>query len=242
MRRPKAVCFDMGYTLLRHSPSGADLYHRVLGEAGFELSLDRVEEALVPARQHYTDSVRAGRDFEASMDDAIRFWGEYNEIVLSALGVDEMRRTDLGRLIYTTAWSPENWEPFPEAAGTLERIRKLGVRMAVISNFVDTLTAVCELHGLAPYFEEIVASVEAGAMKPDSRIFARTVRRLDLPASEVWHIGDNYWTDVLGARAAGLIPVLIDREGIAPRVDCLRVESLDELADVIEAAGEEVAA
>ena len=80
----------------------------------------------------------------------------------------------------------------------------------------------------------IVASVDAGAMKPDPRIFARAVRRLGVQPAEAWHVGDNYWADVLGARAAGIIPVLVDRPGAVPRPDCLFVRSLDQVLDLLD--------
>jgi len=39
---------------------------------------------------------------------------------------------------------------------------------------------------------------------------------------------------VMGARSAGLRPVLLDEADLRPGADCLRVRSLEELADRIE--------
>src|SRR5258708_26869459 len=192
MRRPKAISFDMGYTLLKPGPPGPALYRRVLAECGIDATAEAVSEALVPAREHYVQSTREGRDFEASMADAITFWTEYNGIILSHLEVDPERHVELSERIYTTAWQPENWEIFPEVIDTLDALRKEDIRMVVVSNFVDTLQAVCGLHQLSPYFEDIIASVDAGAMKPDSRIFTLAVRLLGLAAADAWHVGGNY--------------------------------------------------
>jgi putative hydrolase of the HAD superfamily len=242
MRRPKAICFDMGYTLLMHAPTGPDLYQRVLAESGIEVGLSALAEATAPAHDHYIRSVREGRDFEASMEQALAFWAEYNAIILAGLKVPEKRHQALAERIYTTAWQPQNWKIFPDVIGTLEALREDGIRMMIISNFVDTLRAVCELRQVAPFFEDIIASVEAGAMKPDSRIFRLALGRLGTEPEETWHVGDNYWADVLGSRAVGMTPVLVDRQRSVPNPDCLVVHSLDELVGMVRGAVESEAA
>jgi putative hydrolase of the HAD superfamily len=242
MRRPKAICFDMGYTLLMHRPTGPDLYRRVLADSGIDVTLEALEGALAPARDHYMKSTREGRDFESSMEQARGFWAEYNGIILRALAVPDDRHQEVGERIYTSAWRPENWVIYPEVMATLEALRVEGIRMMVISNFVDTLRAVCELHQVAVFFEDIIASVEAGAMKPDPRIFGLALRRLELDAVDVWHVGDNYWADVLGSRAAGMTPVLVDRERAVPHPDCLTVQSLHELVELVRATEDSEAA
>ena len=242
MRRPKAICFDMGYTLLMHRPTGPDLYRRVLAEYGIDVSLDALGGALAPAREHYIRSTREGRDFEASMEEATRFWAEYNGIILTGLGVPDERHQEVGEKIYTIAWQPGNWEIFPEVMAALQALRAEGIRMLVISNFVDTLRAVCELHQVAGFFEDIIASVEAGAMKPDPRIFRLALRRLGVDAADAWHVGDNYWADVLGSRAVGMTPVLVDRQRAAPHPDCLTVQSLTELVEMVRATEDSEAA
>jgi putative hydrolase of the HAD superfamily len=117
---------------------------------------------------------------------------------------------------------------------TLDELRGRGIRLALVSNFIDTLQTVCAVNGIAGYFDTIVCSVEAGAMKPDPRIFQVALRRIEVPAARAWHVGDNYWADVLGARAAGLEPVLIDRARTGVRADCPVITTLDEVVDLIE--------
>ncbi|MEA2682031.1 MAG: hypothetical protein QOK05_359 [Chloroflexota bacterium] len=233
----------MGYTLLRHTPSGPELYRRTLASLGYDVALEAVERAHGPARELYVRATREGRDFEASMELAREFWSEYNLVVLGALGIEQDRLAEVGEAVYTTAWSPDAWEAFPDAISTLRELRGMGLRLAVVSNFVDTLPALCSQHGLNEYFDVVVASVDAGAMKPDPRIWDVALRRLGVEASETWHIGDNYWADVLGARAAGLEPVWLDRDGVVPNPDCPRVENLSGLVDLVRAVeGEEAAA
>ncbi len=243
MRRPRAICFDMGYTLLRHTPNGPELYRRILAAQGHEFALELVAQAHRPAHELYIRATREGRDFEASMDLAREFWTEYNLLVLRGLGVEGERLAELGEAVFTSAWSADAWEAFPDALPALEELRRMGIPMAIVSNFVDTLPSLCRQHGLTEYFDVIVASVDAGAMKPDGRIWDIALRRLGVPARDTWHIGDNYWADVMGARAAGLQAVFLDRDGVLANPDCARVSNLDELVAMVRAVeGEEAAA
>jgi putative hydrolase of the HAD superfamily len=241
MPRPQAICFDMGFTLLQHAPTGPDLYIRILAEHGHTVTVDELEAAVRPARDFYIRATREGRPFESSMELASEFWEEYNGIVLERLGLPVDIHSSLGEKIYTAAWSPASWRLFPDVIPTLDELRGRGIRMAVISNFVDTLDAVCASHGLSQYFDVILPSVQAGTMKPDPEIFHIALRRLGVAADAAWHVGDNYWADILGARAAGLTAVLVDRERAVPHPDGPAVHSLDQLVGLLAEAEEEAA-
>ena len=52
---------------------------------------------------------------------------------------------------------------------------------------------------------------------------------------ETVYVGDNYYADVVGARRAGLQPVLYDPHLIFPDADCITICSLDKLIPVIQA-------
>ncbi|MFC6974340.1 HAD family hydrolase [Halomicroarcula sp. GCM10025709] len=65
-------------------------------------------------------------------------------------------------------------------------------------------------HGLAEYFEAIVASYEAGAHKPDPAPFDRLRERID--AEEYVMVGNDYEGDVEGARSAGFVPIHYEDE------------------------------
>ena len=42
-------------------------------------------------------------------------------------------------------------------------------------------------------------------------------------------MGDDYYADILGARNAGLVPILIDRRDIFPDADCQVIKEIGEL-------------
>lgn len=234
MEPPAAICFDMGYTLLRHSYDARPALTELLVAEGHAVDPEALAGALLEARAHYLAAVRSGRDFETSMPAAVEFWTEYTSRILDRVGVPAAAHAELSRRSFTRAWSPDAWEPFPEVPATLRELRRRGTRMAVISNFVDTLHALCARHDLTQFFETVVCSTEVGLMKPDPRIFALAARRLEVAAEAVWYVGDSYWADVLGARAAGMTPVWLDRDGAVERPDCVAIRRLDELLPLLD--------
>ena len=73
-----------------------------------------------------------------------------------------------------------------------------------------------------------------GVSKPDPLFFQAAIQRANVAPAEVIHIGDQYKSDVQGARGASIYPVLINRTGhsLAPD-DCHQIESLGGLFPII---------
>jgi putative hydrolase of the HAD superfamily len=85
--------------------------------------------------------------------------------------------------------------------------------------------------GLEGYLDFVVTSQEAGADKPKPPIFLAALDRAGVEAFEAFHVGDQYQLDIVGARGAGINPILIDRCDLYPEVsNCPRIRSLTELA------------
>jgi putative hydrolase of the HAD superfamily len=123
--------------------------------------------------------------------------------------------------------------PYPDAAPALGRLRQLGVRTAVVSNWDVSLRTILAEVGLGGLVDDIVVSAEVGARKPDPAIVEAALRRLRCPARKALMVGDSPETDVAAAEAAGVRPVLLDRLSTAaeiPGVERLfTLEGLDEL-------------
>jgi putative hydrolase of the HAD superfamily len=91
-----------------------------------------------------------------------------------------------------------------------------GVRFGVITNAglasqLDKL----RFTGLAERLEHVIASEDAGYAKPDPRIFLHACTVFDVDPSEAVYVGDRLRTDAIGAAAAGLTGVWLDRQSAA---------------------------
>lgn len=88
--------------------------------------------------------------------------------------------------------------------------------------------------GLSHLVDALITSEEVGVLKPDPRIYQVALARLgSLPAQTVM-VGDNWQADVLGAQAAGIRPLWLNRTGTArPLAHVAEITSLEPLAEVL---------
>jgi HAD superfamily hydrolase (TIGR01509 family) len=121
-------------------------------------------------------------------------------------------------------------EVFADVVPALDRLRTR-FRLMTLSNGNADLRII----GLEHYFERTLAARDAGAAKPDRRIFEVMLSAAGLQAWQVLYVGDDPHADVRGARDAGLHVAWVDRFGrswpkeLAP--PDLAVRDLEELAD-----------
>lgn len=107
-------------------------------------------------------------------------------------------------------------------------------RLFAVSNGNADLGAI----GLTHYFERSLAARDAGALKPDSRIFEMLLHASGVPASRALHVGDDPEADVEGARRAGIRPVWLNRHGSEwPRGSCSPEHTIASLAELVVLLG-----
>lgn len=80
----------------------------------------------------------------------------------------------------------------------------------------------------------IISSDMARAYKPHRAVFEKALEVSGCRADEVIHIGDSVSSDVEGAIAAGIRPVLIDREGTKAVEGVPAVKSLTEVLPLLD--------
>jgi putative hydrolase of the HAD superfamily len=81
--------------------------------------------------------------------------------------------------------------------------------------------------------ECVIDSGAVGVSKPDPRIFRIALEAMQLAPDEAWYVGDTPAIDVVGARAAGLVPIVMDPYRLQDGADYVRVRSLSELAALL---------
>jgi len=112
----------------------------------------------------------------------------------------------------------------------LRALRAAGVKLVAASNWDVSLHEQLDRTGLTPLLDGALSSAEVGAPKPDPEIFTRALALAGARPDEALHVGDDLEADVGGALAAGLEPVLIDRDGsLTPPPGVRRIASLAEL-------------
>ncbi len=66
--------------------------------------------------------------------------------------------------------------------------------------------------GIDALFDGHVNAIDAGAGKPDARIFAQLARTAGVEPLEILHVGDDPLADVIGATRAGMQAVWLNRD------------------------------
>jgi putative hydrolase of the HAD superfamily len=100
----------------------------------------------------------------------------------------------------------------PETHSTLQKLRQ-NKRLGLITNFDHPpyIYSLLSEEKLDDFFELITISGEIGFKKPDPRIFGQTLEKVDIRPEQVIYVGDTD-SDITGAKKAGIIPILIQRE------------------------------
>ena len=109
----------------------------------------------------------------------------------------------------------------------------MGFKIGVISNSEGQVHRVVEFAGLTPVLDCLIDSHVVGVSKPDPKIFEIALNQVGVKGDKSWYVGDLYDVDVVGARRAGLTPVLYDVYNIHPEADCLRITRLKDILSLI---------
>ena len=232
----KAIFFDLDGTLRHSVPTGGEVFTDYVITLGLKVDEDARLRALRWEHFYWASSEDLRNDLLAHSPESENFWIEYSRRRLVALGASLEQALELAPK--TSAHMGEVYRPdsiVPEdVRRTLPLLKESGYLLAVISNRDKPFQDVLESHGISEFFDFSMAAGEVNIWKPDPGIFEHGLQRVNLTASEVAYVGDNYYADVVGARAAGLLPVLYDPLGIFPDSDCTTIQSFDELNSAIK--------
>ena len=172
-----------------------------------------------------------------SSDDAKRGWWYFN-LILEEAGLPLSGATDAALAQLREYHGSENlWEFVPsDVTPTLDRLRAAGLQLVVVSNANGRLRHLFDRIGLTDRVDVLFDSFEEGVEKPDPRLFEIALARSGAARETTVHVGDLYYVDVVGARAAGLQAVLIDPARLYDGVDCPRIHALPELCELLGAS------
>jgi putative hydrolase of the HAD superfamily len=203
----QVVFFDMGGTIetfrythelrLKATP---DL-QQILLAAGIDLHLSH--EQLLEVVTRGLNRYHKWRLQSLEELPAEQVWREY---ILAGYSIDANVLRDIAEdltLYVETRYYHRKMRP--EIPSVLEAIRKMGLKIGLISNVSSRGQVPTNLiqYGIQDYFDPIVLSSEYGRRKPDPAIFHYAARQANAPTSECVYVGDRISRDIVGARKAG---------------------------------------
>lgn len=198
----RAITLDVGGTLIRPWPSVGSVYAACARSIG----LGEIPESQLENRFHMVWNAKT--QFEYGLH-------EWKEIVFQCFEPYCSPR-ELDRLFesaYKAFTQPEAWHVFPDVIPTLQHLKKVGFRLAAVSNWDERLPSLLEQLQLSHYFDSLVVSGIEGCHKPDPALFLTACSRLQMNPAEVLHVGDHPLEDLEGCREAGMQGLLVCRKG-----------------------------
>jgi putative hydrolase of the HAD superfamily len=229
----RAVFFDFYNTLVQFTPQLDEIQQSSCRELGLTVAKRGIRRGYSAADEFMNDENAIKHLSDRTEEERKQFFIEYERMVLRGAGLEVSSR--LAEQVWEMAIEvPKQFDLFDDVEPALELLKARGVIMGVISNLRQDRDQVSKELGLDKYLSFWVTSEEVKATKPHAPIFRAAIEKSGVPPGESVHVGDQYKSDVLGARAAGIIPVLLDRDGWHPGVgDCARIEKLPELDELL---------
>lgn len=219
-----AVVFDCAGTLLSLDPPSEQIFQEAAAELGLNIDI----AAIARAYETVNFAIQIKSSELTTQAKKEEFYAGFNRSLCAALGID--RSYDrLHPLLLSRFAARRHWVAFDDSADALAAVGT-SVPVHALANWDRHLDHVLERAGLRQLIGDAASSEELGAEKPARACFDAFLERNALDASRVVYVGNEYLADVVGARGAGLTPILVDRDNLLPYADCLRVESLRELA------------
>ena len=228
----RAILFDLGNTLVGYYTSREfpEVLRRCLVECtaalGWSKDPSRAEDifgrALLLNRERPDFAVR-------HLEDRLQeLFGPYTALDVAAI---QVLTAAFLKPIFATARLD------PTAVSVLRSLRGLGIKSAIVSNTpwgspADAWRAELARHGLLDAVDATVFCVDVGWRKPHPAPFDRALSLLDVLPDDALFVGDDHRWDVVGARNAGIRPVLLAMDAVQSVSDHLTIQSLGGILSV----------
>ena len=229
----KAIFFDFYNTLVHFWPPVEEIQVTVCRELGISVTGEGILRGY-----HIADDFFGRENSKASLAHRSQksrgqFFTRYEQLILEGAGLDVSLALawDIWQM---TTLVVKDFVPFDDAAPALRELKRKGYTLGVLSNLNRDMESLVQGLGLGQDLDFCITSQEVGAEKPHPPIFLAALTRAGVSPQEAAYVGDQYHSDIEGARAVGLTPVLLDRSGWHSDVnDCHKVRSLMEVGSVV---------
>lgn len=216
---PRAILFDLDDTLLVAFGPSESQWRRVIADHAQHFApllpaevggaIQEASRALWadPARHKYWRHriIEARRRIVANAFDALAAAG--HKVPAGAIGD---RLADRYNALHDA-----ELRTFPGAHETLDRLKELGVRLALITNgAAEPQRAKVVRFALENRFDHIQIEGEHGFGKPEERAYTHAMAALGVGPQETWMVGDNLEWEIAGPQRLGIHAIWHDGYGL----------------------------
>jgi putative hydrolase of the HAD superfamily len=203
---PQVIFLDAVGTLFGVKGSVGEMYLNVTRRFDVELDPTLLDQAFYASFKAAPPMAFPGIPLAEIPQHEYAWWKAVAEDTFTRAGVYQ-QFTDFSAFftqLYTYFESAEPWMVYPDTFQFLNYWHQKSIPLGILSNFDSRIYPVLDALDLTHYFDSITISTEVRAAKPDPFIFQTALARYNCAPETVWHIGDSYKEDYLGATAAGI--------------------------------------
>ncbi len=227
----KAVFFDWFNTLAHYHPPREELERQALQELGFTVSPQVVSRGLYLADKNFYEENARLPIRQRSPEEQARIYAGFQLTILQEASITPKQDLVLKLMSRMRELNATmKFILYDDVLPTLKAVKGRKLTVGLLTNLQREIDSMCRELGIASYIDFTVTSGEVGADKPQAPIFLKALELAKIKPQEAIHVGDQYNNDVKGARAVGIVPLLLDRTNLYPEItDCPRIQSLIEV-------------
>ena len=203
----EALLLDALGTLVALEPPAPALVRELAERFEIEVTPEQAQLALAAEIAYYRSHLDEGADADSLAALRLRCAEALRSALPRSAALAALDTASLTEALLASL----RFSAFADVRGALLAARARGERVIVVSNWDVSLEAVLERLGLAGLLDAVLTSAAVGARKPSPIIFQRALELAGCSADRALHVGDSFAEDVIGARAAGIEAVLLDR-------------------------------
>jgi len=234
LARVKAVLFDLDGTLVDTTKSQslantyvAKILFNFLSSRNVHISQRRLIKAIEKLALEMDLKLLYNRDL---------WWGE----ILKKMNLKELIPSEFARKLTLGYWSKytKGMVEYVDALPTLKYLKEKGYKLALVTDTDGTpgIKAKRISRSNIPRLFDVVviAGEETNEVKPDPSGYMLALRKLQIKPPEALYVGDKPFTDIKGAKALGIITVLIHRKPWKEYVEPdLTIDNLIQLKSIL---------
>ena len=224
-RLPRAILFDMDDTILAVSGSARLVWTRIavdFASALAPLSAAEIVTAIEVQSQRLWNDNAWNREWRVRVAEARR------HVVASAFAMLQAA----GRMVPAPAIGDSMADRFTLirdaelsvflcAHETLDHLKRLGVRLALITNgAAEPQRAKVIRFALAERFDHVQIEGEHGFGKPEERAYTHAMGALGVGPHDTWMVGDNLEWEIVAPQRLGIYAIWYDGYSVGLPPDC----------------------
>ena len=216
---PRAILFDLDDTILAAFGRSPSQWQRVLGSYAERIAPhapDAVHEAILAYSRYLWADAARHKDWRHRIGEARRHIVGSAFAELAAAGGPAVPDRAVCHAIADAFQQIHDaeMEMFPDAHETLDRLKELGVKLALVTNgAAEPQRKKVERFALEHRFDHIQIEGEHGFGKPEEQAYIHALGALGVEPHETWMVGDNLEWEVVAPQLLGIYAIWFDGYG-----------------------------